>query len=122
VEVTAALDALAGAEYRPFGTLPGASGPRACEVRRWIDGTEIPEGIVFHYRLLLRIDFTGEEELRLVLPDTLVSLHGARLDVLRQALMREQVTFIQQYSPRVWPGGKKQGEPVITTIDIVRGG
>ncbi len=115
----------AGAEtgiYKAFGSPHIGAVTRGCEVRRWLDATEIAEGIVFPYRLVLRLDFTGEDDLQIVLPDAIVSFTGAFLLPLREGLMREQVSFIQQFSPRVWPAGRRPGETIITHIDIVRGG
>lgn len=39
---------------------------------------------------------------------------------LRRKLARRQVTFIQQYSPKVWPMPPPKGEPLIEKIEIVR--
>ena len=39
---------------------------------------------------------------------------------LRKKLARRQVTFIQQYSARVWPQPPREGEPVVTAVDVMR--
>lgn len=109
-------------EYKAFGYMPAGNVNHACEVRRWLDGTDVPEGTVFFYRLLLQIGFSSDDELRLMLPDTIIVIGGRGLDPLRQALMRQQVTFIQQYSPRVWKRSAGSGDALIQRIEIVRPG
>jgi len=105
--------------YRAFGFMPTATVNQACEVRRWIDGTELPEGRVFFYRLLLGISFSGEDELRLMLPDAVIVLTGQHLDPLRQALTRGLATFIQQWNGKVWQSSPKQNEAVVNSIEVL---
>lgn len=105
--------------YKAFGFLPTAVG-ESCDVQRWVDGTEIPEGIELQYRFLLQIAYTGEEELKLYLPECIVLITGQNLRDLRKKLARRQVTFIQQYSPKVWPKGAPKGEAVVEAIEILR--
>ncbi len=109
-------------EYRAFGISQAGNLNSACEVRRWIDGTEVPEGRVFFYRLLMQIGFSATDELRLMLPDTVIILGGSNLDPLRQALMRGQATFIQQWSKQVWRAAPATGEPIIRSIEFLRPG
>ena len=106
-------------DYKAFGFLPTAVG-ESCDVQRWVAGTEIPEGIELQYRFLLQIAYTGEEELKLYLPDCIVLITGQNLRTLRQKLARRQVTFIQQFSPKVWPKGPSKGEPLVEVIEILR--
>lgn len=106
-------------EYRAFGYLPAGNVNLSCEVRWWLAGTAIPEGLAFPYRLLMQVGFTGDDTLRLVLPDTVIEITGQRLEPLRQALMRQQVTFIQQWSSLVWRGKPVQ-EAAIERIIMER--
>lgn len=106
--------------YKAFGFMPAGNVNQACEVRRWMDGTDVPEGAVFFYRLLMQIGFSGDDELRLMLPDTIIVLTGKNLNELKQALMRQQATYIQQHNELVWPKAVVQGEAVIYRVDVVR--
>jgi len=106
--------------YKPYGFLPTGTINETCEVVRWIEGTEIPEGLEFQYRFLMQVGFVGEEQLKLFLPDCIVVIEGQHLRDLRQKLARRQTTFVQQYSARVWPNARPQGEPIVESIDIVR--
>jgi hypothetical protein len=106
--------------YKPYGFLPTGNVNETCEVARWIEGTEIPEGIEFQYRFLMEVGFVGEEQLRLKLPDCIVVIDGMYLRDLRKKLARRQVTFVQQYSQRVWPTPPPKGEPLIEKIEVVR--
>jgi hypothetical protein len=108
------------ATYKPYGLLPTDGISETCEVVRWIEGTEIPEGIDFQYRFLMQVGFVGEEQLKLFLPDCIVVIEGRCLRDLRKKLARRQVTFIQQYSARVWPAVPPAGEPVVEKIAVVR--
>ena len=99
----AASVAPAPGEYRAFGFLPAGNVNLSCEVRWWMEGTAIPEGLAFPYRLLMEVGFSGEDTLRLLLPDKVIEITGFRLEPLRQALMRQQATFLQQWTPLVWP-------------------
>lgn len=104
--------------YRPYGFMPAGTN-ECCDVQRWVDGTQIAEGIEFQYRFLMQIGYVGEEQIKLFLPDCIVVIEGQRLRELRKKLARRQVTFIQQYAPQVWPSPPR-GEPVITSIAVVR--
>jgi len=107
-------------DYKPYGFLPTGTINETCEVVRWIEGTEIQEGIEFQYRFLMQVGFVGEEQLKLFLPDCIVVIEGKHLRDLRKKLTRRQVTFIQQFNARVWPAAKRQGEPIIEKIEVVR--
>jgi hypothetical protein len=106
--------------YRPYGFLPSGNIGDTCEVQRWLDASEIAEGIEFQYRFLMRVGFVGEEHLRLYLTDCIVVIEGKHLRELRKLLARRQVTFIQQYSRRVWPQEPGESEPIVTRVEIVR--
>jgi len=106
-------------DYKPYGFLPTGNVGEGCEVARWIDGTEVPEGIEFQYRFLMQIGFVGEEQLKLFLPDCIVVIEGKRLRDLRKKLARRMVTFICQFNPRVWPT-PPASEAIIERIDVVR--
>lgn len=106
-------------DYKPFGFLPTGIG-ESCEILRWADGTDVPEGIEFQYRFLMQIGFVGEEELRLMLPETIVVIEGQNLRELRRKLARRQATFVQQYSKLVWPKAPAKGEPLVSRIQFVR--
>ena len=100
--VEAAMDALAGDDYRAFGMMASSQIQASCELRWWMDGTTVPEGLAFPYRLLMEVGFSGDDTLRLLLPDKVIEIVGERLEPLRQGLMRQRVTFIQQWSPQIW--------------------
>lgn len=117
----AASEQVAPGTYKAFGHMPsGGHLNQSCEVRSWMDGTDVPDGVVFFYRLLMQIAFTGTNELRLMLPDSIVVLTGQNLEPLRQALTRQLATYIQQYSKKVWPTPAAPGETVIERIEIIR--
>lgn len=104
--------------YRPYGFLPSNTVGEVCEVRTWMDGTDKPQGVVFQYRFLMQVGFVGDEMLKLMLPDSIVVIEGRQLTELRQKLSRRMVSFIQQYTPRVWimpPTG-----PSVERIEILR--
>lgn len=105
--------------YKPYGFMPNGI-TETCEVVRWMEGTEVAEGIEFQYRFLMQVGFVGEEQLKLFLPDCIVVIDGKHLGDLRKKLARRQCTFIQQFSSRVWPKLRPHGEPLIETIQIVR--
>jgi hypothetical protein len=69
-------ESTAGAQYKPYGFLPTGTINETCEVVRWIEGTEIPEGIDLQYRFLMQVGFVGDEQLRLFLPDCIVVIDG----------------------------------------------
>jgi len=106
--------------YKPYGFLPTGNVGETCEVARWVEGTEISEGLEFQYRFLMQVGFVGEEQLKLYLPEVIVVIEGRNLRELRKKLARRQVTFIQQYSAKVWPEVPPNGETVIEKIDVVR--
>lgn len=106
--------------YKAFGFLPSGTINETCEIVRWVDGTEIPEGIDFQYRFLMQVGFVGEEQLKLFLPDCIVVIDGRNLRDLRKKLARRQVTFVQQYSAKAWPKAPPKGEPRIDCIALVR--
>lgn len=116
-------ESLAGSgDYKPYGYLPTANVGETCDVQRWLDGTEIAEGIEFQYRFLMQIGYVGEEQIKLFLPDCIVVIEGRNLRDLRKKLARRQVTFIQQYNPRVWPPIVERDEAVVERIILLRGG
>ncbi len=104
--------------YKPYGFLPANTVGETCEVRGWLNGTDVPEGVVFQYRFLMQVGFVGEEMLKLMLPDAIVVIEGKRLLDLRQKLTRRMVTFIQQYHAGIWP--RASGEAIIERIEVVR--
>jgi len=106
--------------YKPFGYLPSSAIGESCDIQRWVNGTEIPEGLEMQYRFLLSIEYTGEEELKLYLPECIVLVTGQHLRELRKKLARRQCTFMMQYSPKVWPEKPAAGEPIIDAIEILR--
>lgn len=106
--------------YKAFGFMPSGQINQNCEVRSWVDGTDVPDGTVFYYRLLMQIGFTGTNELRLMLPDSIIVLTGANFDPLRQALSRQLVTYVQQFSKKVWSACGGPGETLIQRIEIIR--
>jgi hypothetical protein len=106
--------------YKAYGYLPTSNIGETCEICRWIDGTTISDGIEFQYRFLMQVGFVGDEELRLFLPDCIVVLHGRNLRELRKKLSRRQVTFIRQYSERVWREPPRPDSAVIDRVEIVR--
>ncbi|HEY1612092.1 MAG TPA: hypothetical protein VGF97_00185 [Rhizomicrobium sp.] len=114
-------DEIAGSgAYKPYGFLPTGTINESCEVVHWVEGTEIPEGIEFPYRLVLQVAFVGDEQLKIFLPDCIVVIDGKHLRDLRKKLARRQCTFIQQYSARVWPNAKPQGEAIVEKIEVLR--
>ncbi|ATQ43123.1 hypothetical protein [Caulobacter mirabilis] len=110
--------AVGAGPYKPYGFLPSGVG-EACDVQRWLDGTEVAEGIEFQYRFLMQIGYVGEEQIKLFLPDCIVVIEGRQLRDLRKRLARRQVTFIAQYNPRVWPT-PPAGEPIVMSIELMR--
>lgn len=117
--VEAATVAPTPGEYRAFGFLPTGNVNVSCEVRWWMEGTNVPEGLVFPYRLLMQIGFAGDNTLRLLLPHCCIQLAGRKLNPLTQALMRQQVTFIQQWNAKVWTSSRQNYDSIIDTIEIV---
>lgn len=105
--------------YRAFGMMPASQVHASCELRWWMEGTTVPEGLAFPYRLLMEVGFSGEDTLRLLLPDKVVEIIGIHLEPLRQGLMRQRVTFVQQWSAHVWRA-KPAAEAVIERISVAR--
>jgi len=104
-------------EYRPFRFLPsGENMGVSLEISRWLDGTDIVEGVSLSYRVLLRVGFTGDSEIRLYLLDMIIIIEGRELSLLREKLARQQVTHIVQYSPRIWPKAPSGMEPIVERI------
>lgn len=110
-----------GGAYKPYGFLPVGNVGAGCEVFGWVAGTEIVEGIAFQYRFLMEVTFTGDEMIRLMLPDCVVVIEGRFLTELRRKLMRGVVTFIRQYNRLIWPP-PPPGETIVERIEVVRPG
>ena len=87
-------------------------------MQRWLDGTETPEGIEFQYRFLMQIGYVGEEEIKLFLPDCIIVISGKHLRDLRKKLARRQVSFIQQFSERIWPPVNRQ-EAIVDSVKVI---
>ena len=105
--------------YRAFGMMPSSQVHASCELRWWMEGTTVPEGLAFPYRLLMEVGFSGEDTLRLLLPDKVVEIVGSQLEPLRQGLMRQRVTFVQQWNSKVWRG-KDGVECSVDRITVAR--
>lgn len=114
-----ATDGGAHAGYRAFGALATDGVGETCDVRRWVKGTDVPEGLEFPYRLLMQVSYVGDEQLRLMLPDCIIVVEGRGLTALRQKLARRQATFVQQWHPAIWPM-PAEGEAWIEQIQIIR--
>jgi hypothetical protein len=108
------------AAYKAFGFIPSGTINQSCEVRSWVDGTQVPDGVVFFYRLLMEIAFTGTDELRLKLPDSIIVLTGRNLEPLRLALTRQLATYVQQHSKRIWSAPVRADETLIERIEVIR--
>lgn len=106
-------------EYRAFGMMPSSQVHASCELRWWMEGTTVPEGLAFPYRLLMEVGFTGEDTLRLLLPDKVIEIVGERLEPLRQGFMRQRVTFVQQWTFLAWRA-KPTGASLVETIAVKR--
>lgn len=104
--------------YKPYGFMPAGFG-ESCDVRRWMDATEIAEGIEFQYRFLMQIGYVGDEQIKLFLPDCIVVVEGRALRDLRKKLARRQATFIQQFSPMVWSSPPVH-EALVTSVSVLR--
>lgn len=99
-------------EYRAFGMMPASQVHASCELRWWMEGTTVPEGLAFPYRLLMEVGFSGDDTLRLLLPEKVIEIVGERLEPLRQGLMRQRVTYVQQWSSHVWRARDPSGAAV----------
>lgn len=89
-------------EYQAFGMMPSSQVHAFCELRWWLEGTTVREGVAFPYRLLMGVGYTGEDTLRILLPDKVIEIVGERLEPLYEGLKRQRITFIQQWAPLVW--------------------
>jgi len=107
--------------YKPYGYLPSNTVSEVCEVRGWVNGTEMPEGLVFQYRFLIQVGYVGDESLKLSFPDSVVLIEGKHLTDLRHKLSRRMASFIQQHHPRIWPLPPAD-EPIVDRIEVVRPG
>jgi hypothetical protein len=105
--------------YKPYGFLPANTVGEVCEVRGWVPGTDVPQGIVFQYRFLMQVGFVGDEMLKLMLPDCIVVIEGKHLTDLRHKLSRRMVTFIQQYHGGRWPSSPN-GNALVERIEVLR--
>ncbi|MBS0473092.1 MAG: hypothetical protein JSR60_18625 [Proteobacteria bacterium] len=120
-ETAAAGEQAAGSgPYKPYGFLPTGSGNETCDIQGWVESTEVAQGIEVPYRFVTQIQYFGEEQIKLFLPDCIVVIDGMYLRDLRRKLARRQVTFVQQYSSRVWKSAPPKGEPIVEKISIVR--
>lgn len=118
--------AVGASDYKAYGVMPGGSPD--CDVRSWKAlRQDIPEGIMFDYRLLSMVRYSSldlddvRQEIDLMFPDTIIRIVGRYLDDLRQRVRRRQVSFIQQYSPmahRVPLERFGVGEPVIEQVEV----
>ncbi len=77
------------------------------------------EGLEFQYRFLMQVGYVGEEEIRLLLPDTIVLIEGRHLRDLRKKLARRQVTYIGQFNARIWTTKPSQGSAIVERITII---
>jgi hypothetical protein len=115
-----ASDSPGASEYRAYGHLATGDICETCDVQRWLDGTDTPEGIEFQYRFLMQIGYMGEEEIKLYLPDCIIVIEGKSLRDLRKKLARRQVTLIQQFSSFAWASAPRPGIALINAIQILR--
>ena len=113
-------------DYHPYGYMP--TGAPDCDVQMWNKlRADLPEGAMFDYRYVTMIRYAVVDPearsmiIELLMPDSIVEIHGVHLDDLRVRLRRRQVSFIQEYSPMVYkiPADRlPAGEPVITAIFV----
>lgn len=108
--------------YRAYGAMVAEGIAETCDIQAWMENTAIPQGIELQYRFLMQVAYVGEEQLRLFLPDAIVVIEGHHLRDLRKRLARRQVTFICQFSPRIWRTAPARGEPIVERISIIRPG
>ncbi|MFN7388400.1 hypothetical protein [Brevundimonas sp.] len=106
-------------EYRAFGMMPSSQVHAFCELRWWMEGTTVRESLAFPYRLLMGVGCTGEDTLRILLPDKVIEIAGAHLEPLHEGLMRQRVTFVQQWTRQVWRGKPTDGS-FVERIAVVR--
>ena len=115
----ASVETAGSGTYKPYGFLPTGTINEAFHLTSWVPGTLIKESHSFPYRLLLETA-SGEAQLKLHLPTGIVVIDGKNLLDLHDKIWRKQVTFIAEYSSKVWPDRPPQGEPIIEKITIVR--
>ncbi len=106
--------------YRAYGCFPSDKIGETCDIQGWLENSDVAQGIEIQYRFLMQVAYVGEEQLRLFLPDAIVLIEGANLRDLRKKLARRQVTFIQQYSTRIWNAAPVKGEPIVEKIEVIR--
>jgi hypothetical protein len=106
--------------YRAYGAMAAEGIAETCDIQGWLENTQIATGLEIQYRFLMQVGYVGEEQLKLFLPDCIVAIDGMYLRELRRKLARRQVTFIQQYSAKVWPTPPPKGKPIVERIEIVR--
>lgn len=106
--------------YKAYGYLPTNTVGETCDVQRWLNETDVAEGIEFQYRFLMQIGYVGDEQIRLFLPDCIVVIDGKNLRELRKKLARRQVTFVQQYTAKIWGAAPSPSETIIHKIQVVR--
>ena len=106
--------------YKPYGFLPSGTIHETCDVQAWVENTQIAQGVEVQYRFVTRLEYFGEEQIKLFLPDCIVVIDGMYLRDLRKKLARRQVTYIQQYSPRVWQQAPGKGETLVEKITVTR--
>lgn len=120
--------AVGSTDYKAYGVMSVSS--TDCDVRKWKElRLDMPEGIMFDYRLLTMVQYSAldldgvEMEVDLMFPDCIIRLIGRNLDELRQMIRRRRVSFIQEYSPMVHrtPVDRlPHGEPVITKVHVMQ--
>jgi len=106
--------------YRAYGAMAAEGIAETCDIQGWVENTTLASGLEIQYRFLMQIGYVGEEQLKLFLPDCIVVIDGTYLRDLRKKLARRQVTFVQQFSPRIWQSAPPKGEPIVEKITIVR--
>ena len=105
--------------YEPYGYLGGGRAEEGCAIYTWLDGTQIPTGTEFPWRLYMGTDFHNDTELRILLPHRIILIEGRRLDELRQKLRRGSVNFIQEFHAALWPL-PTTSSPLIEKIQIIK--
>ena len=114
-------------DYKPYGVRPRSA--QTCNVRMWKAlRADIPEGIIFDYRLLTMVRYSYldldqvRQEINLMFPDMIIRIVGRYLDDLLERLSERQVKFIQQLSQMVHhisPDCFGPNEAVIEEIEIL---
>ena len=106
--------------YRAYGAMVAEGIAETCDIQGWLENTQVATGLEIQYRFLMQVGYVGEEQLKLFLPDCIVVIEGSYLRDLRKKLARRQVTFIQQYSSRVWNSAPREGETIVENITVLR--